>query len=245
MIKDNKTLGNQPFQFKSFEIHQDSCAMKIGTDGILLGAWAKADGAKTVLDIGSGTGVIAIMMAQRNAVATIHAVEIEEAAAQQAQFNMNACPWKDRLSVFKTSIQDYAKSTSDRYDLVVSNPPFFSGGTFSADQNRKNVRHTVKLPNGDLLSAARQLMSPDGRFCVILPYLEGLQFVDMAKRYHLFCTKMVEVKSKVDKSVERLLIQFEKQDKPQEIDQLVIQHDARNDYTQAYIDLTGDFYLNM
>ena len=158
---------------------------------------------------------------------------------------MDQSPWKDRLEAFHTPIQDYARLSRTTYDLIISNPPFFSGGTFSQDQDRNNVRHTVKLPNGDLLSAARSLLSKEGRFCVILPYIEGLQFKQMAKRYHLFCTKIVEVKPKKEKGVERLLLQFEQTERKVEESELVIQKDKRNDYTDDYIALTKEFYLKM
>lgn len=245
MILKEKKSGKQTFHFKQFSLEQDQCAMKIGTDGVLLGAWADASKVDNILDIGTGTGLIAIMMAQRNAEATIHAVEIEEAAFEQAKANMERSSWKDRLEVFHTPIQDYARSTRTTYDLIISNPPFFSGGTFSQDQDRNNVRHTVKLPNGDLLTATRSLLSQEGRFCVILPYIEGLQFKQMAERYHLFCTKMVEVKPKKDKGVERLLLQFERTEKPLEESELVIQREKRNDYTDDYVALTKEFYLKM
>ncbi len=244
MLKEKKS-DKQTFRFKQFELKQDQCAMKIGTDGVLLGAWADAAGVDRILDIGTGTGLIAIMMAQRNVDANIHAVEIEEAAFDQAKKNMEESPWKDRLEVFHTSIQDFARSSRTKYDLIISNPPFFSGGTFSQDQDRNNVRHTVKLPNGDLLSATRSLLSQEGRFCVILPYIEGLRFKQMAERYHLFCTKMVEVKPKKEKGVERLLLQFERTQRPLEESELIIQREKRNDYTDDYVDLTKEFYLKM
>lgn len=243
MLKDN--VQSQPFQFKQFTINQDCCSMKIGTDGVLLGAWANTENSSKVLDIGTGTGVIAIMLAQRTDGAQIVAVEIDEEACKQAQVNMEASPWKERLSAVNLPIQDFVRQSSDKFDLIVSNPPFFSGGTFSENQDRNNVRHTVKLPNGDLLNAARNLLSKGGKFCVILPYIEGLRFKESAQRYNLYCTKMTEVKSKEGKPIERLLLQFEHEQKPLVNDSLTIQHEARHDYTKEYIELTGSFYLNM
>jgi len=124
-------------------------------------------------------------------------------------------------------------------------PPFFTGGTLSDQDNRNNVRHTVKLPNGDLLSSVRRLLKKDGRFCVILPLIEGLRFKEQAHNYNLHCSKVTEVKSKHDKSVERLLLQFEKNETEEVVDQLVIQFEKRNDYTEDYIKLTKEFYLKM
>lgn len=235
------------FQFKEFLICQDRCAMKVGTDGVLLGAWVDVKDAKNILDIGAGTGVIAIMLGQRtkDQVSSVHGIEIDPISAKQAKENMEAAPWSNRLSLFEQSIQDYAKSTSQDYDLIVSNPPFFSGGTFSQNQDRNDVRHTIKLPHGDLLSAVRTLLAPEGKFCVILPLIEGMRFKEMAAGYNLNCTKVTKVRPKKDKPVERLLLQFERNDLPAIEDELVIQKEARNDWTDEYIELAKAFYLKM
>lgn len=219
--------------------------MKVGTDGVLLGAWADVTGAGHILDIGTGTGVIAIMLGQRRPTAIIHAVEIDPEACKQAEQNMRQAPWADQLQVFNTSIQDFAGVHLYHYDLIVSNPPFFSGGTFSANQDRTSVRHTVKLPHGELLTAVRNLLAPAGKFCVILPLIEGLRFQELAETYKLFCTRVTEVRPKADKPVERLLLQFEHKRNEVVKDELVIQKEKNNDWTEAYITLTGDFYLKM
>lgn len=234
----------QPFKFKQFVVEQCDCHMKVGTDGILLGAWAPVKAAKEILDIGAGTGLIALMMAQRANEAKITGVEIDEVACKQAASNAANSPWADRVTLKNEPIQDFAKFPAVDYDLVLSNPPFFSGGTFSDNESRNNVRHTVKLPNGDLLSAARKVMSRKGRFCVILPYLEGLRFMEMAPTYRLFCTNMVEVHGKEGKPVERLLLQFETSEKECEKSSLNI-YAANGSYSKEYVDLTKDFYLNL
>jgi tRNA1Val (adenine37-N6)-methyltransferase len=185
------------------------------------------------------------MIAQRAKDAMIEAVEINQEACQQAAENMLASPWSSRLNAVCDAIQEFAKNTSKKYDLIVSNPPFFSGGTFSNAADRNEVRHTIKLPNGDLLAAVRSLLSENGKFCVILPTMEGLRFQERAQNYRLYCTKMTEVKPKHDKPVERVLLQFEKSPKVLEKNDLVIQFEKRNHYTDDYISLTGDFYLKM
>ena len=239
------TTEVKPFYFKQFVIHQDRCAMKVGTDGVLLGAWADVQDVKTALDIGAGSGLIAIMLGQRAPEAAIHAVEIDEAAYLQAQENIQNAPWANRLSAFHLPVQDFVQAQEQQYDLIVSNPPFFTGGTFSNNQDRMSVRHTIKLPHGDLLAAARTLLTEKGRFCVILPFIEGLRFQELAKSYHLYCTALTEVKPKADKPVERLLMQFEREERPLKQYGLVIQHDGRNEWTEAYRTLTGGFYLYM
>lgn len=236
---------NEPFQFKQFSIAQDKCSMKVGTDGVLLGAWANVEGAKRILDIGAGTGLIAVMLGQRNAEAEIHAVEIDDLAFVQAQENMQNAPWANRLSVFHQSIQDFSTIPTAPYDLIVSNPPFFSGGTFSFNQDRNSVRHTVKLPHGDMLRAVQKLLAKDGKFCVILPFVEGLRFQELAASFHFYCTRVTEVLPRANKSVERLLMQFELESSAPQWDQLVIQHEGQNEWTEAYQDLTRAFYLKM
>lgn len=236
----------EPFRFKQFEIVQEGCPMKVGTDGILLGAWAGTSGVKSVLDIGTGTGLIAIMMAQRteNDV-QIDAVEIDAESSKQARDNMASAPWHQRLNCLESSIQDYAKLTNQRYDLIVSNPPFFSGGTISQNQDKNSVRHTVKLPHGDLLSAARKLMNEQGRLAIILPYIEGLRFKEMATSYHLYCRRLTEVRTKAGKDIERLLMEFELSPGELVEDELIIQGAGHNEWTERYTTLTRAFYTFM
>jgi len=236
----------EAFRFKEFAVEQDQCAMKVGTDGILLGAWASTEKVQKVLDIGTGCGVVAIMIAQRAQSAEVHGIEIEAAAHQQATANMADSPWSANLKAIHKSIQDYAKLSREEYDLIVSNPPFFSGGTFSLNENRNNVRHTVKLAHGDLLSASRKLLSKNGKLCIILPLMEGLRLKELCESYRLYCTKITEIKSRPDKSTERLLMQFEKTEKEVVKEELVVYASPRSKkYSAAYIELTKAYYLNM
>jgi len=215
--------------------------MKIGTDGILLGAWADVAGAKRILDIGSGTGLIALMLAQRNTDAQIHAVEIDEGAYLESEENFQAAPWTNRLKVFHASVQDLSTTNTAFYDLIVSNPPFFSGGVFSWRSAKNSARHTIKLSHGDLLVSVQRLLSPDGRFCLILPLIEGMRFVELAETYRLFCNRMTEVLPRKEKRVERLLLQFELEKKEMVKEELIIQKEKTNDWTKAFIQLCGDF----
>ncbi len=243
MLEQKEKAKKDFFQFKQFSLAQENCSMKVGTDGILLGAWADVRNVETILDIGTGTGLIALMLAQRSS-AEIHAVEVDEAAWKQASENIDSSPWKDRVKAHHDAIQDFSKLSRLSFDLVVSNPPFFSGGVFSENKAKNDVRHTIKLPNGDLLNAARNLMSKEGRFCVILPVLEGLRFKEMAKNYGLYCTKTLEVFPTPDKKANRLLMQFEKEEKDVEENQHII-WESQDVYTQEQINLTKDFYLKM
>lgn len=239
------TTTVKPFHFKQFTIEQDRCPMKVGTDGVLLGAWADISAARHFLDIGTGSGVIALILAQRAPDAMVHGVEIDAEAAAQAALNMGRSPWPDRLHVFQDSIQNFARTTAQRYDLIVSNPPFFSGGTFSDNHDRQAVRHTVKLPHGDLLIAVQRLLAPTGRFCLILPHIEGLRFCEVANTYHLFCTRRTKVYSRPGKPVERLLLQFEAEVKPLQQDELFIHAGQDDAYSEEYAALTRPFYLDL
>jgi tRNA1Val (adenine37-N6)-methyltransferase len=230
------------FHFKQFSINQESCSMKVGTDGVLLGAWVDVRIAKSILDIGTGSGLIAMMLAQRSN-ALIEAVEIDEAAWKQAAQNFELTKWGDRMSAFHSSVQDFSRSSQNKYDLIVSNPPFFSGGAFSSNQDRASVRHTIKLPNGDLLSAARNLLAKEGRFCVILPVMEGLRFKEMAINYGLYCSKITEVKPFPEKAANRVLIQFEKTQKGIFEDSFVV-WEKEQQYSTDFVDLTSAFYLH-
>ena len=258
MLKEKNTIS-KPFSFKQFKIHQDRCAMKVGTDSVLLGAWTDVKGATSILDIGTGTGVIAIMLAQKtndipqsdlnDETCVIHAVEIDDTAVEQARENMDKSPFADRLTVFHDSIQNFSKHHVHKYDLVVSNPPFFTGGTLSSTGDKTNVRHTVKMPHGDLLHATRTLLNKNGRFCVILPLIEGLRFIEIAGTYGFYLTRRTDVRSKEDKGIERLLLQFELTNRTFSQDGLIIQNGPdvsdfsdERDYTEGYKALTKDFY---
>ncbi len=232
----------KPFYFKKFTVHQDRCAMKIGTDGVLLGAWADTTAVRSALDVGTGTGVIAIMLAQRSREARIKAVEIDREAYEQARQNMALSPWAQRLEAVHGAVQEFARTSRERFDLIVSNPPFFSGGTFSNNHDRNQVRHTIKMPHGDLLAAVRTLLAPEGTFGLILPLIEGLRFVELAESYHLYCIRQTEVKPKASKPVERLLLQFSRQPADMIRDRLIIQEES-GEWTKEYRQLTGDFYL--
>jgi tRNA1Val (adenine37-N6)-methyltransferase len=184
------------------------------------------------------------MLAQRSPTSFITGVEIDEAACLQASENMANSPWWNRLRAVNASIQDFSKSTVITFDLIVSNPPFFSGGTFSHTQSKNSVRHTVKLPHGDLLYAVKNLLGTNGRFCTVLPNIEGLRFKELAANYGLFCSRLTEVYSAKGKPVERLLMCFERAVKPIERNKLSIQSES-GQLSDEYVRLTEDFYLNL
>jgi len=222
-------------------IKQEGAAMKVGTDGVLLGAWANVENAKSVLDIGTGSGVIALMIAQR-CNAKIQAVEIDASSALQAGHNFEQTPWGNRLSVSDVSVQEYSKDSATQFDLIVSNPPYFNKSLKSPSPERTLTRHTDELSNTDLLESVSKLLQPDGRFCAIFPYTEGNLFIAEAVNYGLFCNKKLFIQTKPDKPIIRILTEFSFHKKRLPENNLSI-HTSEGDYTEEYKRLTTDFYL--
>jgi tRNA1Val (adenine37-N6)-methyltransferase len=233
------------FRFKQFDIYQDKCTMKVNTDGVLLGAWSDINDRKRALDIGTGTGIIAMMLSQRNPSISVTAVEIDEEAYLQASFNMKQSVFADRLFAVNAALQDFVKNTTSQFDLIISNPPFFTGGTFSSNENKANVRHTIKLSHTDLLMSVKKMMTTDGYFDLILPYIEGLRFVEMADKYDMSLAKMTEVRSRENKGIERLLLRFKHGESPEFVkDELIIyQGTGVKDYSEEFKGMTREFYL--
>jgi len=229
-----------PFQFKHFSISQDNTAMKVGTDGVLLGAWSAAtDG--NVLDIGTGTGLIAIMLAQRSKTALIDAVEVETEAYHQAKENIFACNWTNRISALHISIQKFRPTK--KYDLIISNPPFFVASTKAPNQERNTARHTDTLSFDDLIAAVNQLLHADGVFSLILPINEADLFTDLATIQQLFLNRKCIIKPNPTKPAKRVLMEFSFSKTDILFEELTIETDTRHHYTKEYISLTKEFYL--
>jgi tRNA1Val (adenine37-N6)-methyltransferase len=235
-------MPNTYFKFKQFTIHQEKCAMKVGTDGVLLGAWAGCENANQVLDIGTGTGLIALMIAQRSQ-ATIDAIEIDENACLQAQENFQRSPWSRRITLLHKSFQEYAEETNKKYDLIVSNPPYFQNSLHAADEQRTKARHNRELELSDILEGTSKLLTNDGKLSIILPYIEGVMFIANASDKGLYCVRQTNVLPTPKASVKRLLLEFQKQKKTLVDQDLVIELDKRHEYSEKYIELTKDFYL--
>ena len=234
------------FTFKQFAIEQDRCAMKIGTDGVLLGAWAPIDNHPfSILDIGTGTGIIALMLAQRSAAQQIDALEIDEAAYEQATDNFENSPWNDRLFCFHAGLDEFIEEPEEEYNLIVSNPPFYSEDYKTENESRDLARFQDAMPFEQLLEAADLLLSEHGIFTVIIPFKEEENFIALANEFELYPLKITRVKGTPTTEIKRSLLAFsrnETTDLP--IDELVIET-ARHVYTQEYIGLTKDFYLKM
>ena len=227
------------FTFKQFHINQDSCAMKVGTDGILLGTWVDVKHCKNILDMGSGTGLLALMLAQRTEEnSQIQAVELDPIAAKQAQDNINNSVWKNRIQLIQTDIQHFLQTTEQTFDLIVANPPYFEQGIACKNEGRELARYT-KQSHLNWLEWAATRLSENGRISFVLPYDAGETLIESTA---LFCIKQTNVITKVGKMSQRMLLTFSKQSQVSIQDQLVI-YDEDNQYTEAFIELTKDFYL--
>ena len=222
--------------------------MKIGTDAVLLGAWCSINHyPDTVLDVGSGTGIIGLMLAQRTNAMTVDAVEIDEAAYEQTVENFEQSDWGDRLFCYNASFQEFAQELSeeeDVYELIVANPPFYTDTYETENNSRNKARFTSSLSFQDLLIGVKSILAENGLFSVIIPCKEEANFVALAEEIGLFLTRVCRVKGNEKSEIVRSLLEFSFITKDIQEEQLVIEKE-RHQYFDAYIDLTKDFYLKM
>ncbi|MFN0214944.1 MAG: tRNA1(Val) (adenine(37)-N6)-methyltransferase [Saprospiraceae bacterium] len=239
------------FHFKKFSVSQAGAAHPVGTDAVLLGAWADVHGARRILDIGTGTGVVALMLAQRclsggdcdNGSWKAKGIEIHHPSASLARTNFTASPWAEHLEVLEGSAQSVCQNLG-AFDLIVSNPPFFSELTISADARRRLGRHSATLSSHDLLACVGRLLGPTGRFCVIMPLREGRQLCELAVPLGLYWTRINEIRSRAGKPVERLLIQFERSPIAFQREEICLFAGKTGDaYSSEFRAMTRDFYL--
>ncbi|MBB4800568.1 tRNA1Val (adenine37-N6)-methyltransferase [Flavobacterium nitrogenifigens] len=234
------------FSFKQFSIKQEKTAMKVGTDGVLLGAWAPiSHNPFSVLDIGAGTGVIALMLAQRSNAEQIDALEIDEDAYEQAVENFETSPWGDRLFCFHAGLDEFIEEPEDEYDLIVSNPPFYSEDYKTENEQRDLARFQDAMPFEEIAEAADLLLSENGILAIIIPFKEEEKFTALAKEFELYPIKITRVKGTPTSEIKRSLLAFSRKEVSEiATDELVIEIE-RHVYTPEYIELTKDFYLKM
>ncbi|MBR4969588.1 MAG: methyltransferase [Alistipes sp.] len=227
------------FRFKQFAVEQNDVAMKVGTDGVLLGAWADCEGAKRILDIGTGTGVIALMLAQRNSQAAIHAVEIDETATRRARSNFDLSPWAERLTVENCAVQEF--TPAEKFDLIVSNPPYFVDSLLPPDAKRSTARHTHDLSFEELDKTVCRLLADEGRFALILPTAEFDRYLAITQ---LHLIRRCDMHPTTGAATKRVMAEFAKCEAADaKHETITIEQDKRGDYTAEYRALTKDFYL--
>lgn len=238
-------MSNKPFQFKEFVVYQDKTAMKVGTDGVLLGAWAAINSdVFSVLDIGAGTGLIALMVAQKSNAEVIDAIELNDDAYEQTVENFERSDWGDRLFCYHASLQEFVEEIDDKYDLVISNPPFYTSTYKELSEERAMARHTESLTYDELLEGASKLLSETGSCAFIIPFSEEEKFIKIAFENKLFTNRITRVKGTESSPLKRSLLQLSFQETTIETSELVIEIE-RHKYTPDYIKLVENFYLRM
>lgn len=234
-------MANNYFSFKQFTIFQDKCAFKVGTDGVLLGAYADISTARLILDIGTGTGLIALMLAQRSN-AEIHAIEPDIESWLQACRNFEESKWGSRIKTENIDLQNY-NPTGKKFDLIVTNPPYFSDSLKNPDARKAATRHNECLSNCELLEAVSRLLNNKGKFQIILPYVEGNIFIAEAQGYGLYCNNILKIRPLPTSDIRRMILTFSRERSKATEKFLTIEHGERHDFTKDYINLTRDFYL--
>ncbi|MBQ9363307.1 MAG: methyltransferase [Bacteroidaceae bacterium] len=233
--------AEKSFRFKQFAVRHDRCAMKVGTDGVLLGAWANVEGSTTALDIGTGTGLIALMLAQRNAALSVTGIDIDSDAVKQAQENVQNSPWARRINIEQADFTLNDEQNA-RYDLIVSNPPFHTEDTLNPDATRTAARHTCSLPFPVLIRKAATLLTAQGHLCLIVPTATAPEVVGEAAAQHLYLSKRTDVKTTPRKTAKRTLLEFTP-NITQTVYSILTLQDEHQKRTGEYMALTQDFYL--
>ena len=233
-------MPNPQFAFKQFAVQQDRCALKVGTDGVVLGAWANVEGAKRILDIGTGTGLLALMAAQRAPDAWVDAVEIDEASAGQAAENVVASPWADRVRVHRMDVR--RMRSSEPYDLILCNPPFYAGEMDSPDARTGVAKHAGELTFTQLIEAVRSLLAEEGRFACIIPLNREAELLELAEGAWLGLERRCVLHYLEGRPPKRVLLEFVRGGSAPGEEELTVEH-APGLYTEAYRTLLRDFML--
>jgi len=236
---------SKPFRFKQFSVAQEHCAMKIGTDAVLLGAWADVDSQpNSILDIGAGTGVLTLMLAQRSGAELIDALEIDDAAYEQCVGNFEASDWGDRLFCYHAALDEFTEEIEDQYDLIISNPPFYTDTFKTENEERNKARFEDAMPFTELLKSVSKLLSPTGQFNVVIPFSEESSFIELAAKEGLYPSRILHIRGQESSPVKRSLICFRFEKLTIETQELIIEI-TRHQYTKEYTNLTKDFYLKL
>jgi len=231
---------DKPFRFKQFELHQSRSAMRVGTDAVLLGCWADNETHQHILDVGTGTGVIALICAQRNQSALVEAIEIDEGSGEDARYNFASSPWSARLKMHQG---DFLKIVSkEKFDLIISNPPYFSQSLRASDPIRSAARHDDALPAESFMKQARTLLSPQGIISLIFPKHQLERWIDAGSQNGFFAKRICHVFTLASKDSSRVMVEFVKAMVDEiRMETLVIEK-SPGEFSEAYKLLTKDFY---
>lgn len=231
------------FQFKEFSIKQEKSAMKVGTDSVLLGSWVRLYNEESILDIGTGTGLLSLMLAQRSDAEIIDAVEIEAKAFEEAVYNFENSPWGNRLFCYHSSVQDFRQEIEDKYDLIIANPPYFEPYKNNSISAKSTARQTHLLDYISLLETSKSLLSNIGSCAFIIPFDKEVHFIELAKKNGLFTQRITHIKDRETADFKRSLLQFGLEKTTLETNKLILKNEDKS-YSKAFIELTKDFYLN-
>jgi tRNA1Val (adenine37-N6)-methyltransferase len=235
-------MANNYFSFKQFTVFQDKCSFKSGTDGVLLGAYTDVSHAEKVLDIGTGTGLIALMIAQR-CKAVITAIEPDLDSYEQACENAMKSDWSKRIKIENVDLQNF-NPAGEKFDLIVTNPPFFKDSLKNPDSRKATARHNDTLSSDEILKGVSRLLAENGMFQIILPYVEGNIFIAETQEYGLFCNNILKIRPLPTAHIRRLILGFSRKRSLVIEKFLTIECGKRHEFTEDYVSLTKDFYMN-
>jgi len=230
------------FKFKKFSISDDNSSLKVTTDAVMLGAWVKTGTALSILDIGTGCGIIALMLAQQSD-AFIDGIDIDAPSIEQAKENVQKTKWGKKINMFHSSLQNFTKVRNNHYDLIVCNPPYFKDGLKSPDKVKNIAKHSEFLSFDEIISNTKKIIKIYGRLCVILPQSESIVFKEKALINSLYLTRVLNVRHYPNRQVKRVLMQFESLRKNRVEENITIYNDEDDTFTQEYKNLTKDYYL--
>ena len=231
------------FRFKQFEIKDNNSTMKVGIDAILLGSWVNTENSQSILEIGTGCGVIALMLAQKTKT-KITVIDIDINSISQAQKNISNSKWPKQICTQNISFQDFIKSSNKTFDLIVSNPPFFDASLKSPEENKNLAKHNDNLSYEDLIFGIKKILSINGSFYTIFPYSEGMTFMAKAEINNMFCTKTLLIKPNINKPINRILLKFQFNKPTKIIENKITIRNENNTFSKEFVDLTKDYYLN-
>lgn len=237
-------MSNPYFKFKYFTVYHDKCAMKVGTDGVLLGAWASISNCRNVVDVGTGSGLIALMLAQRNPEIRVLGIDIDANAALQASENFISSPFSKRLEARNSSFDEWVDSSREKVDAIISNPPFFATSLQSPDVGRTLARHNDTLPLQKLFAGTKRKLTDNGLLSLILPYNQKIKAVKIAESLRFSLSRITTVYPTPNSQPKRVLLEFVLQSVNVFHEDEIVIEKARHEYSSDFVSLLKDFYLD-